>query len=105
MKNGYSNDSLHPPRYQQSPPFHPFRPDNRGCIDNAFAVLALPLPIDTPTIRGPYHRGSMGWRQFDPKYQHQEMFKLSDTLRNFFSTEIFLVGDVTRKNFRRKFFR
>jgi hypothetical protein len=51
MKNGYSNDSLHLPKFQQTAPNHPFKPEERGCVDKAYAVLALPLPMDTLRIK------------------------------------------------------
>jgi len=76
MKNAYSNDSFHQPAFFKEPPYHPFRPETHGMVDNAMGVIAIPCPVEQPGIQpGPYRKGSIGWSQFNDQYMYTEHFK------------------------------
>ncbi len=82
ISNGYADDALRKPTYPVMAPYHPFRPETEGLVDNAYGVIALPFPIEQHnrpkpgmTIPGPYVKGSSAWKETNPRFQHSEKFK------------------------------
>lgn len=82
LSNGYADDALREPTYVKQKPFHPFRREVHGLLDNAYGVAAFPLPIERhnspnpgQTTTGPYVRGASAWREVNTRYQHSEKFK------------------------------
>lgn len=82
ITNGYADDALRKPTYPVMAPYHPFRPEVNGLVDNAYGVIALPFPIEQHnrpkpgmTIPGPYVKGSSAWKETNPRFQHSEKFK------------------------------
>jgi hypothetical protein len=53
LTNSYAADGLVFPHFQTRPPYHPFNPDQRGVVEDPFAVLALPLPKVPPFPSAP----------------------------------------------------
>ena len=84
LQNTYADDALRQPTYPVMPPYHPFRPEKDGLVDNAYGVFAVPLPIErhnSPrpgmTISGPYIKGSSAWNQINPRFQYSDKFKIA----------------------------
>ena len=77
FKNGYAETGFVENLYVKQAPYHPFELENNGLVQGAQSVLALPLPFGTPRKPGPYTRGSMGWVQLNPAYQHRDLVAMA----------------------------
>jgi len=72
----YSDDSLRVPAYYQDAPFHPFKPEDHGVVQNVVQTFGVPLPFGRSAGDGPYPPGATGWNQFDKKWQHTRFFQM-----------------------------